>query len=71
MSEYTGLFSSKYQLTGSDWIKRLDPEDQKVLIHIGLAAGDYGRMGGQARAETAKRDSKGRFASNNREGNNE
>jgi hypothetical protein len=64
MSEYSGLFKQRYHLTGSDWIKQLDPEDQQVFIQIGLAATEYGRKGGRKRASTAKRDAKGRFVCN-------
>jgi len=61
----TGLFKRKYgdKLKGRvDWIKVLDPEDQQVLIRLGLQAADYGRRGGKVRAECAKRDRRGRFA---------
>jgi hypothetical protein len=64
MSEYSGLFKSRYQLKGHDWVKKLTPEDKQVFIQIGLAATEYGRKGGQKRAETAKRDARGRFAKN-------
>lgn len=62
MSEYSGLFKQRYNLSGHDWVRRLSSEDKQVFIRIGLAATQYGRLGGQKRAETAKRDAKGRFA---------
>ena len=63
---YQNLFKSRYQLAGRrDWIRVLDPEDLIVFIRIGLAAADYGRLGGRARAATAKRDNRGRFTKSN------
>jgi hypothetical protein len=61
MTELTGLFKARYSLRGRDWIRRIDPDDQRVLIEIGLRHADFGRMGGQARARSGKRGSNGRF----------
>lgn len=59
------LFKNRYdKLLGSDWIRRIDAEDRKAFIEIGLAAMDFGKLGGTARAKTAKRDSNGRFIKN-------
>ena len=62
---YKGIFKNRYpSLQGKDWLKRIDPEDQKAFYHIGFTASDYGKKGGKARSQTAKRDNRGRFASN-------
>lgn len=62
-ADYSGIFTAKYgELHGKDWIRHVEPEDRAVLVDIGLKATDYGKKGGIARAETAKRDSRGRFA---------
>lgn len=57
-----GIFKSRYALIGKDWVRRLPNEDRQVFIHMGLAAMEYGHLGGLARAATAKRDRRGRFA---------
>lgn len=59
-----GVFKQKYgdNLRGRDWLRRIDPEDRRVFAHAGFVASDYGRRGGLARARTAKRDWRGRFA---------
>lgn len=58
---YPGLFKARYaELRGRDWIRRVEAEDRQAFIEIGLAATDYGRKGGQARAQ-APRDERGRF----------
>lgn len=64
MSDTSGIFKAKYgdALQGLDWINKIEPEDRKLLIEIGLRATDYGRTGGRARAEKAIRDNKGHFA---------
>ena len=54
-------FKEKYNLTGKDWINRIDPEDKKAIIHSLNQKNGYGHLGGKARAETGKRDSNGRF----------
>lgn len=56
-----GYFKIYAPLKGRDWIKRLPPEELQAFVHIGLAYADYGRLGGNVRAKTGKRDSKGRF----------
>lgn len=63
MSPYNGIFKSKYSpLSGKDWLRKIDPDDLAVFVHIGQAATEFGRLGGTARAATAKRDYRGRFA---------
>lgn len=63
MTDYKGLFKNKYkQLHGRDWIRSLNPDDFRVFVHMGLEAMEYGHLGGIARASTATRDSRGRFA---------
>lgn len=60
---YPNLFKNKYpELRGKDWIRHIEPDDRQVFIEIGMKAWDYGRVGGLARARTARRDSRGRFA---------
>jgi hypothetical protein len=55
-----GYFQRKYDLRGSDWIRRIDAEDRDALVHVMRAAGQYGRAGGKARAQKAQRH-RGRF----------
>ncbi len=62
---YHNIFKNRYHLTGRrDWVRLLSAEDLMVFVRIGLAAADYGRMGGRARADSAIRDGRGRFAKN-------
>lgn len=56
-----GYFSTRYNLKGKGWICSLSNEDRAAFIHYGLAKMQYGRLGGQARAKSANRDSRGRF----------
>ena len=59
---YPNLFKNRYSsLKGKDWIKRISPEDKRVFIELGLKHVQYGRLGGIARAKTAKRNEKGQF----------
>ncbi len=61
--KYPDLFKKRYkELKGKRWILNIDPDDLKAWVQIGHAAAEYGRKGGKARAASAKRDSKGRFA---------
>ncbi len=46
---------------GSDWVRRLSSEDRALFAWIGLVYSEFGRLGGLARARTAKRDRRGRF----------
>ena len=64
MGNYQGVFKAKYgeQLEGRDWVRKIEPEDRQVFIEIGLSEMQYGHLGGVARAQTAARDSRGRFA---------
>ena len=58
-----GKIKERYpELKGKDWINQLDPEDRQVVLHALQANGDYGKLGGQARAQNGKRDESGRFA---------
>lgn len=57
-----GIFKQRYDLHGKDWINSLSPEDKQLLVQVGCEASDYGKTGGKARASTAKRDHRGRFA---------
>lgn len=59
-----GIFKRKYGegLQGRDWIKAIEPEDRALLIEIGMRAMEWGRLGGTARASTAKRDVRGHFS---------
>lgn len=61
---YPNLFKSRYTLRGRDWIKCLSPDDRVAFIWLGLKHADFGRLGGKARANTALRDSRGRFIKN-------
>lgn len=60
--KYPNLFKSRYViLQGKDWIRRIESDDIKAFVRLGLEESQYGRLGGQARAKTGKRDKKGRF----------
>lgn len=54
-------FKEKYNLHGRDWLNRIDPADKQAFMHILNSHNGYGYLGGKARAETAKRDRRGRF----------
>jgi hypothetical protein len=46
---YPNLFKSRYPtLNGRDWINRIDPEDKRAFVEIGLVATDHGKLGGDA-----------------------
>lgn len=46
---YPDLFKSRYPvLRGRDWIRTIEPDDQKVFISIGLEEMQHGKLGGQA-----------------------
>jgi hypothetical protein len=63
VSIFTGLFKSRYPTKGRrDWVRLLSPEDRQVFVRMGMEAWEYGRLGGQARARSTKRDNRGRFA---------
>lgn len=62
-----GIIKNKYpNLRGSDWIRRIEYEDRKVLSSIGRShvCNQHGRIGGKIRAMTARRDLRGRFLPN-------
>lgn len=46
---------------GSNWVSKLSSEDREVFSWIGRAHGEFGKLGGKARAKNAKRDERGRF----------
>lgn len=59
---HPNLFKNRYPvLKGSDWIKRIDPEDKQVFVSLGMKHNDYGRMGGKHRGKFGLRDKRGRF----------
>ena len=58
---FPDLFKSRYVLQGKDWIRRVEPDDRKAFVQIGMRFHNYGKMGGKARAATARRDKRGRF----------
>lgn len=57
----TGYFKQHYNLQGSDWLRRVSPEDRQAFSHVGRSHAGYGRNGGLARVANARRDQKGRF----------
>lgn len=76
---YPDLFKNRYPpeiFKGSDWLKRISPEDAKALASIGMAAHDFGRKGGAVRGRTGKRwpagngRLSGRFMKQDQEGDN-
>lgn len=60
-----GIIKAKYgeRLKGNKyWLRDvITDEDRQVFVRCGLSHAQYGRLGGMARAETAERDSQGRF----------
>lgn len=59
-----GMFKQKYgkRLKGRrDWVNAIHEDDRKVLARRAFACSGYGVLGGLARAESAERDSRGRF----------
>lgn len=63
MGNLIGVFKDKYpNLSGKDWINQISDEDKEVFIWNWKRSIEYGHLGGIARAETAKRDDRGRFA---------
>ena len=62
MTPITGAIKRRYPvLKGKDWIRKIEPDDRKALLHVVRSFGEHGRKGGRARAATAQRDSRGRF----------
>ena len=60
---FQNLFKSKYpDLNGKGWVNQLTPEDKEVFVWIWQRSHEFGHRGGIARASTAKRDERGRFA---------
>ena len=60
--QYPALFKRRYpRLKGKDWIRRIDPDDRRAFVQIGLLATENGHKGGKARAASATRDEKGRI----------
>jgi len=59
---YPNLFKNFEPRQGKAWVRNLPAEERRVFVEIGLQAADHGRMGGVARAQTACRDRRGRFA---------
>jgi hypothetical protein len=46
------LFKARYPiLRGKDWVRRIEPEDLRVFVDIGLKANDHGKQGGRALVE--------------------
>lgn len=62
---YPDLFKNYPDRKGSDWIRRLPPEELKAFVWIGAKHSDWGRKGGIARAQKAKRDKNGKFTKEN------
>lgn len=59
-----GLFKTRLPLftqpnIGSSWVKHLSSEDRQVFSWIGRAHAEFGKLGGKARARTARRIPKG------------
>jgi len=59
---YPDLFKNYPERHGKDWIKSLPKEELDAFVYLGHKHSDFGRLGGVARAATAKRDRRGRFA---------
>lgn len=61
---YPNLFKSRYsELNGRKWLLSCTKEDIQAFARLGFEMGQYGRLGGIARAHNATRDQRGRFIS--------
>lgn len=59
---YPDLFARYRPLQGRDWLARLPADERRAFSGIGLMHNrGLHRRGGQARAQTAQRDERGRF----------
>ena len=57
-----GIIKSRYPvLSGKDWMRRVNPEDKRVIMERVHIYGLSGRIGGLYRAKFGKRDNRGRF----------
>lgn len=64
MIDLNGYFKENYEpLVGSDWLLNLPDYEIRAFSYIGRMSAGHGKLGGTARANTAKRQSNGRFAS--------
>ncbi len=64
--QLAGYFRTNYPeaLQGVDWVNNLPEHERLAFAQYGLAQAEYGHKGGVARAQTAQRDGRGRFATN-------
>ena len=53
---FPNLFKCKYALHGHDWVRRIEPDDLRVFVDIGLQANEHGRQGGRALVTKRGRD---------------
>jgi hypothetical protein len=60
MNQYPGLFKD-YTRHGRAWLATLPAEVRRVFSEIGRIHAEHGHRGGLVRAQTGKRDEKGRF----------
>lgn len=62
----TPTFARYAPLTGKNWLRQVEPSDRKDFGRIGYDAAaakgvNINSIGGQARANSAKRDPRGKF----------
>ena len=53
---YSGIFKARYTLTGKDWVRRIDPEDLRAFVSIGMEANLHGVTGGRKLAQVKGRE---------------
>ena len=58
---YPNLFHAYPVRSGRSWLRNVSKEDRQAFAMIGCQAHQYGKLGGKARAASAKRDRRGRF----------
>ena len=50
--KYPNLFHSRYtELSGRDWIKKIEPEEIQAFARLGFQESGYGKKGGVALAK--------------------
>jgi hypothetical protein len=60
-----GVWKARYTwLKGKDWVNTLDKDDHQCFTELLCHNSQWGKVGGKARAMTARRDTRGRFVRN-------
>jgi hypothetical protein len=61
---YPNLFQHHTKIGGKAWLRHIPLEDRQAFAIIGLMAlgrWQFAHLGGKARAQSARRDARGRF----------